>query len=107
MCAWHQTYGLPVLLTNSSNNYGPWQFPEKLIPLMVLNALHSRSLPVYGDGLNTRDRLYVEDHANALIRAFEYGQTGERYNIGGQNEVTNIELVNTLCATLEELAPRR
>ncbi|MBO9470133.1 dTDP-glucose 4,6-dehydratase [Endozoicomonas sp. G2_2] len=103
--AWQHTYNLPTVLSNCSNNYGPWQFPEKLIPLMILNALRGRALPVYGDGQNVRDWLYVEDHANALQQVFEHGRIGERYNIGGRNEVTNLDLVHTLCATLDELAP--
>lgn len=103
--AWQHTYNLPTVLSNCSNNYGPWQFPEKLIPLMILNALRGRTLPVYGDGQNVRDWLYVEDHAVALQQVFEHGRIGERYNIGGHNEVTNLNLVHTLCATLDELAP--
>lgn len=103
--AWHHTYGLPTVLTNCSNNYGPYQFPEKLIPLMIGNALQGRALPVYGDGSNIRDWLYVDDHAAALQRVFEHGQLGEQYNIGGHNEVTNLELVKTLCTELDALAP--
>ena len=103
--AWQHTYNLPTVLSNCSNNYGPWQFPEKLIPLMILNALRGRPLPVYGDGQNVRDWLYVEDHAHALHQVFERGRIGERYNIGGRNEATNLDLVQTLCATLDELAP--
>ena len=103
--AWQHTYGLPTVLTNCSNNYGPWQFPEKLIPLMVLNALHGRALPVYGDGQNVRDWLYVEDHARALALVFEQGEVGEHYNIGGLNERTNLELVRTICHELDAIAP--
>jgi dTDP-glucose 4,6-dehydratase len=103
--AWHHTYGLPTVLTNCSNNYGPYQFPEKLIPLMIGNALQGRALPVYGDGGNIRDWLYVDDHARALQRVFERGKLGEQYNIGGRNEATNLDLVQTLCAELDELAP--
>ena len=105
--AWHHTYGLPVIITNCSNNYGPYQFPEKLIPLMVLNALEGRSLPIYGDGLNVRDWLYVEDHCAGLALALEQGRVGEKYNIGGRNERTNLEIVDTICARLEQHAPAR
>jgi len=104
--AWRHTYGLPVLVTNCSNNYGPRQFPEKLIPLMILNALRGEPLPIYGKGDNVRDWLYVEDHVSALWRVFEYGVPGETYNIGGHNEKTNLEVVDTLCALLDELRPR-
>lgn len=103
--AWHHTYGLPILTTNCSNNYGPYQFPEKLIPLMITNALSSKSLPIYGDGLNIRDWLYVTDHCVAIRRVLEAGQLGETYNIGGWNEVTNIDIVNTICQLLDELHP--
>jgi dTDP-glucose 4,6-dehydratase len=103
--AWHHTYGLPTVLTNCSNNYGPYQFPEKLIPLMIGNALQGRPLPVYGDGANVRDWLYVDDHARALQLVFERGKLGEQYNIGGRNEATNLDLVHTLCAELDNLAP--
>jgi dTDP-glucose 4,6-dehydratase len=103
--AYHHTYGLPVVTTNCSNNYGPYQFPEKLIPLMILNALEGKPLPVYGDGLNVRDWLFVGDHCDALRVALERGAPGETYNIGGRNERTNIDLVRTLCALLDELAP--
>jgi len=103
--AYRHTYGLPVVTTNCSNNYGPFQFPEKLIPLMILNALEGKPLPVYGDGLNVRDWLYVEDHCDALRVALDRGTPGETYNIGGRNERTNIDLVKTLCALLDELAP--
>ncbi|HET8598650.1 MAG TPA: dTDP-glucose 4,6-dehydratase [Castellaniella sp.] len=103
--AWHRTYGLPVLVTNCSNNYGPYHFPEKLIPLVILNALEGRPLPVYGQGLQVRDWLYVEDHARALLRVVESGTPGETYNVGGHNEQRNIDVVHALCELLEELAP--
>lgn len=105
--AWQRTYGFPTLITNCSNNYGPYHFPEKLIPHMILNALAGKPLPVYGDGLQIRDWLYVEDHARALIRVVTTGEVGETYNIGGHNEQTNIHVVQTLCALLEELAADR
>ena len=104
--AWHHTYGLPVLTTNCSNNYGPFQFPEKLIPLMILNALDGKPLPVYGDGGNVRDWLYVGDHASAILRVLENGCPGEVYNVGGRHEKTNLEIVETLCDTLDRLAHR-
>ena len=104
--AWHRTYGLPVVLTNCSNNYGPYHFPEKLIPLMILNALDEKSLPVYGRGDQIRDWLYVDDHARALYRVIREGRVGETYNIGGHNEKRNLEVVEGLCALLDELAPR-
>ncbi|MEJ5209999.1 MAG: dTDP-glucose 4,6-dehydratase [Burkholderiales bacterium] len=103
--AWHHTYGLPVLITHCSNNYGPYQFPEKLIPLMILNAVAGKPLPIYGDGLNIRDWLYVIDHCRALMRVLEAGRPGETYNIGGLNEKTNLEVVQALCAILDELRP--
>ncbi|MGC2501464.1 MAG: dTDP-glucose 4,6-dehydratase, partial [Silvibacterium sp.] len=103
--AWHHTYGLPVLTTNCSNNYGPYQFPEKLIPLMILNALEGKPLPVYGDGQNVRDWLFVEDHCAAIRRVLENGRTGETYNIGGNSERRNIEVVTTICDILDELKP--
>jgi len=103
--AWHRTYGLPTLITNCSNNYGPYHFPEKLIPLTILNALEGRPLPVYGQGLQVRDWLYVEDHARALQCVIESGTPGETYNIGGHNEQRNIDVVRGICALLEELAP--
>ena len=103
--AWHHTYGLPVVTTNCSNNYGPYHFPEKLIPLIILNALDGKPLPVYGDGKQIRDWLYVEDHARALIQVFEQGKNGEEYNIGGHNEKQNIEVVRTACDILNELSP--
>lgn len=103
--AWHRTYGLPTLITNCSNNYGPYHFPEKLIPLMILNALAGEPLPVYGEGRQIRDWLYVEDHARALQTVLETGTVGETYNIGGHNENKNIEVVERICALLDELAP--
>ncbi|MCL1479068.1 dTDP-glucose 4,6-dehydratase [Marinobacter sp. M3C] len=105
--AWHRTYGLPVLISNCSNNYGPYHFPEKLIPLMILNALEGKPLPVYGQGEQVRDWLYVEDHARALYKVVTEGQVGETYNIGGHNEKRNIEVVHTLCDLLEQLAPAK
>ncbi len=105
--AWFETYGLPVVLTNCSNNYGPYHFPEKLVPVVILNALHGREIPVYGDGGNVRDWLYVEDHADALLLCLEKGAVGRSYNIGGENEATNIELVRMICAHLDELRPQR
>ena len=104
--AWHETYGLPVVLTNCSNNYGPFHFPEKLIPVIILNALAGKPLPIYGDGGNIRDWLYVEDHADALLLVLEKGELGRSYNIGGENERTNLELVKTLCEILDRLQPR-
>jgi dTDP-glucose 4,6-dehydratase len=103
--AWHHTYGLPVLTTNCSNNYGPWQFPEKLIPLTILNALEGKPLPVYGDGLNVRDWLFVEDHCTGIRRVLEEGRPGETYNIGGNSERRNIDVVTTICDILDELQP--
>ncbi|WP_134681240.1 dTDP-glucose 4,6-dehydratase [Paracoccus ravus] len=103
--AWHETYGLPVVLTNCSNNYGPFHFPEKLVPVVILNALHGRPIPVYGDGGNVRDWLYVEDHADALLLVLEKGELGRSYNIGGENEARNIDLVRTICAHMDELRP--
>lgn len=103
--AWQRTYGLPTLITNCSNNYGPYHFPEKLIPLMILNALEGKALPVYGKGEQVRDWLYVEDHARALYQVVTEGRVGETYNIGGHNEKQNIEVVETLCDLLQELAP--
>ena len=104
--AWHHTYGLPVLTTNCSNNYGPFHFPEKLIPLMIVNALAGKPLPVYGDGMQVRDWLYVRDHCSAIRRVLEAGQPGEIYNVGGWNEKPNIQIVHTVCALLDELQPR-
>ena len=104
--AWGETYGLPVVLTNCSNNYGPYHFPEKLIPVAILNALHGRPIPVYGTCENIRDWLYVEDHAEALLLVLEQGKLGRSYNIGGENERRNIDLVRTICALLDEMAPK-
>ncbi|GAA4418924.1 dTDP-glucose 4,6-dehydratase [Acidovorax lacteus] len=104
--AWHHTFGLPVLTTNCSNNYGPYHFPEKLIPLMIVNALAGKPLPVYGDGQQIRDWLYVRDHCSAICRVLEAGQLGETYNVGGWNEKPNIEIVHTICMLLDELCPR-
>lgn len=104
--AWHETYGLPVVLTNCSNNYGPYHFPEKLIPVIILNALAGKPLPIYGDGSNIRDWLYVEDHADALLCVLEKGKLGRSYNIGGENERTNLKLVKTICGILDEKRPR-
>jgi dTDP-glucose 4,6-dehydratase len=104
--AWHHTYGLPTVMTNCSNNYGPCQFPEKLIPLMIHNAVSDKPLPIYGKGDNVRDWLYVDDHARALRLVFEQGIPGETYNIGGHNEKTNLDVVETLCALLDEMRPR-
>ena len=104
--AWHETYGLPVVLTNCSNNYGPYHFPEKLIPVIILNALVGKPLPIYGTGSNIRDLLYVEDHADALLLVLEKGAIGRSYNIGGENERSNLELVQTLCKILDRLRPR-
>ncbi len=105
--AWHRTYGLPIVITNCSNNYGPYQFPEKLIPHMILNAISGKSLPIYGDGLQIRDWLHVEDHARALVKAALEAKDGETYNIGGHNEVANIDVVRTLCGLLEGLVPNK
>ncbi len=104
--AWHHTYGLPVLTTNCSNNYGPFHFPEKLIPLMIVNALAGKPLPVYGDGMQVRDWLYVKDHCSAIRRVLQAGQLGETYNVGGWNEKPNIEIVHTVCKLLDELRPK-
>lgn len=104
--AWHDTYGLPTLITNCSNNYGPYHFPEKLIPLVVLNALELKPLPVYGAGANVRDWLHVEDHVAALRLVNEKGESGQTYNVGGHNERTNLQVVETICAILDELRPR-
>lgn len=105
--AWHRTYGLPIVLTNCSNNYGPYHFPEKLIPLVILNALAGKSLPVYGNGAQIRDWLYVEDHARALYKVMTEAKVGETYNIGGHNEQKNIDVVKSICELLEELAPNK
>jgi dTDP-glucose 4,6-dehydratase len=104
--AWHETYGLPVVMTNCSNNYGPYHFPEKLIPVVILNALAGKPLPIYGNGANVRDWLYVEDHADALLLVVQKGALGRSYNIGGENERSNLELVKTLCAILDEKQPK-
>ena len=104
--AWAETYGLPTVLTNCSNNYGPYHFPEKLVPVTILNALHGKPIPVYGKGENVRDWLYVEDHADALLLVLQKGATGRSYNIGGENERRNIDLVRTICALLDEMAPK-
>jgi len=103
--AWHETYGLPVVLSNCSNNYGPFQFPEKLIPVVILNALAGKKIPVYGKGANLRDWLYVEDHAKALMLVLKEGKSGRSYNIGSENEVRNIDLIHQLCAVLDEMHP--
>ncbi|BDW95492.1 dTDP-glucose 4,6-dehydratase [Thalassospira tepidiphila] len=103
--AWHHTYGLPIVISNCSNNYGPYQFPEKLIPLMSLNLLHGKKLPVYGEGLNTRDWLHVEDHAEALVKILTEGRIGEKYNVGGCNELTNIDVVKRIFNTVQEIVP--
>ena len=105
--AWQRTYGLPTLITNCSNNYGPFHFPEKLIPHVILNALAGKPLPIYGDGSQIRDWLYVEDHARALLQVISSGKVGETYNIGGHNEQKNLDVVETICALLEELAPNK
>ncbi|WP_195822460.1 dTDP-glucose 4,6-dehydratase [Roseobacter sp. MH60115] len=104
--AWGETYGLPIVMTNCSNNYGPYHFPEKLIPVVILNALAGKDIPVYGAGENVRDWLYVEDHADALLTVLEKGQLGRSYNIGGENEAKNIDIVRTICAILEEKRPK-
>jgi dTDP-glucose 4,6-dehydratase len=103
--AWHATYGLPTIITNCSNNYGPYQYPEKLIPLTILNAIEGRPLPVYGNGTNIRDWLHVEDHARALYRVLQTGQVGRQYNIGANNERANIDVVGMICDCLDRLAP--
>ena len=104
--AWHHTYGLPVVLSNCSNNYGPYHFPEKLIPVVILNALHGKPIPVYGQGENVRDWLYVEDHADALLTVVQRGQVGRSYNIGGENEARNIDLVGMICTLMDEMVPK-
>lgn len=104
--SWHHTFGLPVITTNCSNNYGPYHFPEKLIPLVILNALSGKRLPIYGDGMQIRDWLYVEDHCRAIIETLARGQVGETYNVGGRNEMTNLQVVKTICSILDELKPR-
>ena len=105
--AWHHTYGLPVVITNCSNNYGPYHFPEKLIPLVAIKAMRGEKLPVYGKGDNVRDWLFVEDHARAIWAVMNKGRNGETYNIGGHNEKTNLEVVETICSILDELKPRQ
>jgi len=105
--AWHRTYEFPILITNCSNNYGPYQFPEKLIPLMVINCLENKKLPIYGDGKNIRDWLYVEDHCKAIYSVLQKGKIGDTYNIGGNEEKTNLEIVNTICEILDELHPSK
>jgi dTDP-glucose 4,6-dehydratase len=105
--SWHHTYGLPVLITNSSNNYGPYHFPEKLIPLMIINSLEGRELPVYGNGSNVRDWLYVEDHVRALLVVIADGRIGNTYCIGGRSERTNLDVVKAICCLLDELVPSR
>lgn len=105
--AWHRTYDFPTIITNCSNNYGPFHFPEKLIPLMIINALNGKSLPIYGKGDQIRDWLYVEDHAEALYQVIQKGKIGETYNIGGNNEITNLEVVLKICEVLERLAPEK
>ena len=104
--AWHETYGLPIVITNCSNNYGPYHFPEKLVPVIILNALAEKDLPIYGDGGQVRDWLYVEDHADALMLVLSKGEIGRSYNVGGENEHTNLELVRMLCSILDRLRPR-
>ncbi|WP_333609580.1 dTDP-glucose 4,6-dehydratase, partial [Arsukibacterium sp.] len=103
--AWHRTYGLPVVISNCSNNYGPWQYPEKLIPLTISNALAGKAIPIYGDGKQVRDWVYVDDHARALWLVYSKGRIGDTYNIGGHNEVQNIDLVKAICELMDELAP--
>lgn len=103
--AWHRTYGFPGLISNCSNNYGPYQFPEKLIPLMILNAMNGQSLPVYGDGSNIRDWLYVDDHARALLTVLQRGRLGEKYNVGGRNERSNLDVVSRICAIVDQRLP--
>jgi dTDP-glucose 4,6-dehydratase len=104
--AWHRTYGFPVLISSCSNNYGPYQFPEKLIPLVILNALHGQTLPIYGDGSNIRDWLYVDDHARALLTVLQRGRIGEKYNVGGRNERTNLDVVKRICTLMDHLRPQ-
>ena len=105
--AWNRTFGLPILITNCSNNYGPYQFPEKLIPLMILNCLEEKSLPVYGKGDNVRDWLFVEDHCDAIYSVLSRGELGETYNVGGNNEIQNIDIVKTICEKMDEYSPRK
>ena len=103
--AWYKTFGIPVIISNCSNNYGPWQFPEKLIPVVIKKALNHEKIPIYGNGLNIRDWLFVEDHAAALINIYQNGEAGEKYNIGGNNEISNLDLVEKICAILDEVSP--
>ncbi len=105
--AWHRTYGLPILLTNCSNNYGPFQFPEKLIPLMIINCFDQKTLPVYGEGVNIRDWLFVSDHCRAILEVFRKGKIGNTYNIGGNNEIKNINIVNRICSIMDEMYPQK
>jgi dTDP-glucose 4,6-dehydratase len=105
--SWHRTFGLPVIVSNCSNNYGPYQFPEKLIPLVILNAIHGKPLPIYGEGQQIRDWLFVEDHARALLRVLLDGKIGQTYNIGGHNEICNLDVVHTICNILEDLLPQK
>ena len=105
--AWHETYGLPVVLSNCSNNYGPYHFPEKLVPVVILNALAGKDIPIYGKGENIRDWLYVEDHADALLTVLQKGRVGRSYNIGGENEAKNIDLVQMVCAILDRVRPQK
>ncbi len=105
--AWFHTYGLPTIITNCSNNYGPYQFPEKLIPLIIMNCLNEKDLPIYGDGQNVRDWLYVEDHCNAINKIYSNGKIGQTYNIGGNNEITNLDIVHTICDLMDEFSPRK
>lgn len=105
--AWHRTYALPIIITNCSNNYGPYQYPEKLIPLVILNAIRGYDLPIYGDGCQIRDWLYVDDHAKALFKVLKFGSIGETYNIGGHNEIKNIDVVNSICKILDEINPKK
>ena len=105
--AWHETYGLPIVLTNCSNNYGPFHFPEKLIPVVIIKAISGEKIPIYGTGDNIRDWLYVEDHADALLSVIKDGEIGRSYNIGGKNEATNLELVQKICVLLDNLQPQK
>ena len=105
--AWHRTYGLPTLLTNCSNNYGPFQFPEKLIPLMIINCFDQKTLPVYGEGENIRDWLFVSDHCKAILEVYRNGEIGNTYNIGGNNELKNIDIVNRVCSLMDEFYPQK
>ncbi len=104
--AWHKTYDLPIVITNCSNNFGPWQFPEKLIPLTIINIINKKPINVYGSGINVRDWLYVDDHINAILQVSENGKIGEKYNIGGSNEMSNLDLINTIISKMEEINPK-